>query len=74
VTTKLYAADAYLQQADAQVIAHTEQGGIVLDQSLFYPTGGDAQIDLCNPAAAPMCARPPRSARSGLARLRKMAA
>lgn len=32
--------DAYLRQAPTTVIAHTEQGGVILSQSLFYPTGG----------------------------------
>jgi misacylated tRNA(Ala) deacylase len=36
----LYAADAYLREADATVVAHTPEGGIVLDRSLFYATGG----------------------------------
>lgn len=36
----LFRSDAYLTQAPAVVVAHTPEGGIVLDQSLFYPTGG----------------------------------
>jgi misacylated tRNA(Ala) deacylase len=36
----LFRQDAYLQQDEARVIAHTGQCGIVLDRSLFYPTGG----------------------------------
>nr|WP_085796362.1 alanyl-tRNA editing protein [Falsiruegeria litorea] len=36
----LYRQDAYLCQAPATVLAHTDQGGVILDQSLFYPTGG----------------------------------
>lgn len=35
-----YRADAYLREQPAQVIAHTEEGGIVLNRSIFYPTGG----------------------------------
>ncbi len=30
----------YLREAEAVVLAHTAEGGIVLDRSLFYPTGG----------------------------------
>jgi len=45
MTGKLFADDAYLKEATGTVIAHTEQGGIVLDQSLFYPTGGGQSGD-----------------------------
>ena len=40
MTQMLFADDPYLRRAEAQVVAHTPEGGIVLDQSLFYPTGG----------------------------------
>lgn len=40
LTEPLFRADAYLQEAEATVIAHTPEGGIVLDASVFYPTGG----------------------------------
>jgi misacylated tRNA(Ala) deacylase len=40
MTKMLYRDDAYRQNADATVTAHTPEGGIVLDQSLFYPQGG----------------------------------
>jgi misacylated tRNA(Ala) deacylase len=36
----LFQDDAYLTEAPGHVVAHTDQGGVVLDQSLFYPTGG----------------------------------
>ncbi len=36
----LFRTDAYLREASATVTAHTEQGGIVLDRTVFYPTGG----------------------------------
>ena len=39
-TELLFRADPYLQAADARVLAHTPEGGIVLDRSVFYPTGG----------------------------------
>lgn len=32
--------DAYLSEAAARVVALTPEGGIVLDQTIFYPTGG----------------------------------
>jgi misacylated tRNA(Ala) deacylase len=40
VTELLFRADPYLQTAEARVVAHTPEGGIVLDRSVFYPTGG----------------------------------
>ena len=36
----LFRTNAYRRVAEAHVAAHTPEGGIVLDQSLFYPTGG----------------------------------
>lgn len=36
----LFLQDAYLREATAIVVAHTEEGGLILDRSLFYPTGG----------------------------------
>lgn len=39
-TNPLFQQDAYLCQADGLVTDHTDAGGIILDQSLFYPTGG----------------------------------
>ena len=32
--------DAYLKSAPGRVVAHTDNGGVVLDASLFYPNGG----------------------------------
>ena len=40
MTKPLFRDDAYLKQATATVIALTDRGGVVLDQSIFYPTGG----------------------------------
>ncbi|MCH2093760.1 MAG: alanyl-tRNA editing protein [Rhodobacteraceae bacterium] len=40
MTKLLFLDDPYLQSAEAQVIGHTSEGGILLDRSLFYPTGG----------------------------------
>lgn len=39
-TELLFRTDAYQTTAAAQVVAITEQGGIILDRTLFYPTGG----------------------------------
>lgn len=32
--------DAYLREATAMVTGHTPEGGLVVDASVFYPTGG----------------------------------
>lgn len=40
VTQTLFRDDAYLREAAGQVVAITEEGGIVLDQTVFYPTSG----------------------------------
>ncbi|WP_102227194.1 alanyl-tRNA editing protein [Acidimangrovimonas sediminis] len=39
-TEMLYREDPYLEEAEATVLAHTQEGGIVLDRTVFYPTGG----------------------------------
>lgn len=40
MTEMLFRSDAYLREAPATVSALTPEGGIVVDVSLFYPTGG----------------------------------
>ncbi len=40
MTTPLYRDDAYRNTCEATVTALTARGGIVLDQTIFYPTGG----------------------------------
>ena len=40
MTTPLFRDDAYLREAEAQVIGHTPEGGIVVDRSVFYATSG----------------------------------
>ena len=40
MTTPLYLNDAYQTRAEGRVTCITEQGGIILDQSLFYATSG----------------------------------
>lgn len=39
-TQLLFRQDAYLRDAPATVIAHTPEGGIILDQTIFYATSG----------------------------------
>jgi misacylated tRNA(Ala) deacylase len=40
VSELLFREDAYMARAKGCVVAHTPEGGIVLDRCLFYPTGG----------------------------------
>ena len=40
MTKMLFRDDAYQSAADAVTVAQTPEGGIVLDQTIFYPTGG----------------------------------
>lgn len=37
---ELFREDAYLKECAARVVAVTARGGIVLDRTVFYPTGG----------------------------------
>lgn len=40
MTELLFLADAYARETPSTVIAHTPEGGIVVDASVFYATGG----------------------------------
>ncbi|MGB7318902.1 MAG: alanyl-tRNA editing protein [Planktotalea sp.] len=40
MTVQMFLDDAYIRDAEASVIAHTPEGGVVLDASIFYATGG----------------------------------
>ncbi|WP_321394790.1 alanyl-tRNA editing protein [Emcibacter sp.] len=40
MTRELFREDAYLRRCAAKVAAITDRGGIILDQTVFYPTGG----------------------------------
>lgn len=40
MTDLLFRTDPYLREAEARVVGHTAEGGILCDRSLFYPTGG----------------------------------
>ena len=48
MTQALFRDDAYLKTAEAQVIAHDlgDQPGVILDRSIFYPTGGGQPGDI----------------------------
>ncbi len=39
-TLPLFRTQPYLREASARVLAHTSDGGVICDASLFYPTGG----------------------------------
>lgn len=45
MTERLYQRDAYLKAFDARVVA-VEPGGVVLDRTAFFPTGGGVLGDL----------------------------
>lgn len=40
MTDPLYRSDPYLRDSKARVVAHTDEGGVILSDALFYPTGG----------------------------------
>ena len=40
MTEMLFRDDAYLRDAQAKVVSHTLEGGLVLDKTVFYPSGG----------------------------------
>ena len=40
MTVPLFREDAYMSEAEGRVVAHTPEGGVILDQSVFFPTGG----------------------------------
>lgn len=40
MTELLFRDDAYQTAADCRVIGHTPEGGIIIDRSIFYATGG----------------------------------
>lgn len=39
-TDPLYRIDPYQREANAVVVGHTDEGGVIVDPALFYPTGG----------------------------------
>lgn len=40
MTVRLYQEDAYATRAEAVVTAHIPEGGLLVDRSVFCPTGG----------------------------------
>ena len=40
ITEELFREDAYLKQCEASVVGVNALGGILLDRTVFYPTGG----------------------------------
>lgn len=40
MTEELFREDAYLKTCDAKVVKINDLGGIIVDQTVFYPTGG----------------------------------
>jgi misacylated tRNA(Ala) deacylase len=40
MTEPLFQTDPYLHEAEASVVGHTPEGGIIVDRSVFYATGG----------------------------------
>jgi misacylated tRNA(Ala) deacylase len=40
MTDELFREDAYLTRCEARVVAINDRGGLVLDRTVFYPTGG----------------------------------
>ena len=40
MTRLMFRDDPYLSAADCQIIGQTSEGGLIVDQSIFYPTGG----------------------------------
>ena len=40
MTEPLFIQDSYLREHRCLVVAHTPEGGVVLERSIFYPTGG----------------------------------
>jgi misacylated tRNA(Ala) deacylase len=40
MTDELFREDAYLKSCEARIAGINERGGIVLDRTIFYPTGG----------------------------------
>ena len=45
-TKKLFRDDAYLKECEAEVLSITERDGIILDKTVFYPSGGGQPGDM----------------------------
>jgi misacylated tRNA(Ala) deacylase len=46
-TALLFRDDAYLREAKTRVLGHTPEGGIVVEASVFYATGGGQPAVRC---------------------------
>ena len=44
-TAELFRDDSYLRECRARVVSVNERGGIILDRTVFYPTGGGQEGD-----------------------------
>lgn len=57
-TIPLFRDDAYLRECEAKIVHVNESGGIVLDRTIFYPTGGgqpgDSGVLLLNGMSVPI--------------------
>jgi misacylated tRNA(Ala) deacylase len=40
MTELMFRTDAYLRTADCRIVGHTSEGALIVDRSVFYPTGG----------------------------------
>ena len=40
MTIPLFGDDAYLKEASAKIVGFLEESGVVLEKTIFYPTGG----------------------------------
>ena len=46
MTLPLFGEDAYLKEAPAKIIALSGENGVILDRSIYYPTGGGQPGDM----------------------------
>ena len=40
LTEEVFRINSYLKECEAEIISVNELGGIILDRSIFYPSGG----------------------------------
>ena len=46
MTISLFGDDAYLKEASAKISGFTDERGVVLEKTIFYPTGGGQPGDV----------------------------
>ena len=39
-TEEVFRTDSYLKECESTILSVNDMGGIILDRSIFYPTGG----------------------------------